>query len=270
MVHTRETRASASEIKFVIDPAMAPAIRAWAREHLKADPHGAGPFGDEYETASLYFDTPALDVFHRRGSYGRAKYRVRRYGTSDVVFLERKLRKPGILIKRRTIASIGSLPLLQSPEVQIGWDGEWFHRRLQLRKLEPSCQVSYHRMARVLACPDGIARLTLDSDLKAAAIESASFTTGGARFLQHGRAPRAREGAARGAGAPRATEPGCGAEPHVSLILELKYHRYLPALFRRLVEEFALEIGTASKYRLAMAALGHVPSSAAASGPVHA
>ena len=169
-----------------------------------------------------------------------AKYRVRRYGTSDVVFLERKLRKPGILIKRRTIASIDSLHLLQSPEVQIGWDGEWFHRRLQLRKLEPSCQVSYHRMARVLACPDGIARLTLDSDLKAAAIESASFTTGDARFLEHG------------------------------LILELKYHRYLPALFRRLVEEFALEIGTASKYRLAMTALGYVPATASAPGPVHA
>ena len=240
MVHTRETRASASEIKFVIDPAMAPAIRTWAREHLKADPHGAGPFEDEYETASLYFDTTELDVFHRRGSYGRAKYRVRRYGTSDVVFLERKLRKPGILIKRRTIAPIDSLHLLKSPEVQIGWDGEWFHRRLQLRKLDPSCQVSYHRMARVLACPDGIARLTLDSDLRAAAIETATFTTGGTRFLEHG------------------------------LILELKYHRYLPALFRRLVEEFALEIGTASKYRLAMSALGHVPASATATGPVHA
>ncbi|MBA3641877.1 MAG: hypothetical protein M3541_09405 [Acidobacteriota bacterium] len=59
MVHTRETRASASEIKFVIDPAVAPAIRAGAREHLRADPHGGGPYEDEYETASLYFDTAA-------------------------------------------------------------------------------------------------------------------------------------------------------------------------------------------------------------------
>lgn len=240
MVHTRETRASASEIKFVIDPAAAPAIRVWAREHLKADPHGGGPFEDEYETASLYFDTDALDVFHRRGSYGRAKYRVRRYGTSDVVFLERKLRKPGLLIKRRTIASIDSLHRLQLPDVQTGWDGEWFHRRLQLRRLTPSCQVSYHRMARVLACPDGIARLTLDSDLRAAPLHTASFTAEGIRFLEHG------------------------------LILELKYHRYLPALFRRLVEEFSLEIGTASKYRLGMATLGHVATPAIGGGTVHA
>ncbi len=240
MVHTRETRASASEIKFIIAPALAPAIRAWAREHLRADPHGAGPFEDEYETASLYFDTAALDVFHRRGSYGRAKYRVRRYGTSDVVFLERKLRKPGLLIKRRTIASIDSLPLLQAPDPKPGWDGEWFHRRLQLRRLSPSCQVSYHRMARVLSCPDGIARLTLDSALRAAPIENAAFSNDGIPFLEHG------------------------------LILELKYHRYLPALFRRLVEEFSLEIGTASKYRLAMAALGHAPAPVIAKGAVHA
>ena len=240
MVHTRETRASASEIKFVIDPAVAPAIRAWARQHLQADPHGGGPFGDEYDTASLYFDTAALDVFHRRGSYGRAKYRVRRYGTSDIVFLERKLRKPGLLIKRRTIASIDSLRRLESPQAQAGWDGEWFRRRLHLRSLAPSCQLSYHRMARVIACPDGIARLTLDSELRAARLEDASFNTGGVRFLEHG------------------------------LILELKYHRYLPALFRRLVEEFALEIGTASKYRLGMAALEHTASPPIATGRVHA
>lgn len=240
MVDTRETRASASEIKFVIGPAVAPAIRAWAREHLKADPHGGGPFEDEYETASLYFDTAALDVFHRRGSYGRAKYRVRRYGSSDVVFLERKLRKPGLLIKRRTIAPIDTLPRVQSADGQPDWDGEWFQRRLHVRSLKPSCQVSYHRMARLLSCPDGIARLTLDSELRAAPLASASFTAGGVRFLEDG------------------------------LILELKYHRYLPALFRRLVEEFTLEIGTASKYRLGMATLGHVAAPAGANGTVHA
>jgi hypothetical protein len=66
MVHTRETRASASEIKFVIDPSLAPRVSAWARKHLKADPHGTGAFQDEYETSSLYFDTGDFDVFNRR------------------------------------------------------------------------------------------------------------------------------------------------------------------------------------------------------------
>src|SRR5688500_6257223 len=104
MVHMRETRAAAAEIKFLIKPSLAPRILDWARTDLEADSHGTGPFGDEYDISSLYFDTSDHDVFRRRSSFGRAKYRVRRYGASDVVFLERKLRKPGLLIKRRTIA----------------------------------------------------------------------------------------------------------------------------------------------------------------------
>jgi hypothetical protein len=40
------------------------------------------------------------------------------------------------------------------------------------------------------------------------------------------------------------------------IILELKYRVEMPALFRHLVEEFALEPAPVSKYRLAAAALG--------------
>ena len=96
-----------SEIKFVLDPVLGHQVREWARSELEADPHGEGPFGDEYRTTSLYFDTAEHDVFHRRGSFGRAKYRVRRYSEHDFVFLERKLRKPGFLFKRRTRTPIG-------------------------------------------------------------------------------------------------------------------------------------------------------------------
>ena len=40
------------------------------------------------------------------------------------------------------------------------------------------------------------------------------------------------------------------------LILELKYRGAPPAIFRQLVEEFALVPQTASKYRLGVVALG--------------
>ena len=227
MVHTRETRGAASEIKFLIAAATAPRIAEWARTHLGADPHGGGPFGDEYNTSSLYFDTTRLDVFHRRGSYGRAKYRVRRYNHADAVFLERKLRKPGILIKRRTAAPAGELQLLQAPAVHDDWAGDWFRRRVALRKLQPVCQVSYHRMARVIMSDAGLARLTMDSALQASPVHAAQFGTAqGVEILQEG------------------------------VILELKYLLYLPALFRQLVEEFALQPASCSKYRLAMVALG--------------
>ena len=228
MVQTRETRASASEIKFLVDLDDAPRILAWARAELQPDPYGAGPFGDQYETTSLYFDTDDLDVFHRRGSFGRAKYRIRRYGGSDMVFLERKLRKPGILVKRRTADVIDALARLETAGSDPGWPGEWFRRRLLARRLRPVCQVSYHRAARVIVCTDGLARLTLDGGLRAVSIDAPAFTGG--------------------AGVPVLED---------RMILELKYCVRVPAIFRRLIEAFALEPQAASKYRLSMAALGH-------------
>ena len=97
MTHIREVRPHAHELKFVIGPDVAPRIRRWARIHLDADIHGTGPFGDEYRTTSVYFDTDDYDVFNRRGSFGRSKYRIRRYGDEDAFFLERKMRRPGVL-----------------------------------------------------------------------------------------------------------------------------------------------------------------------------
>ena len=109
MTDAKETRAHAFEIKFVVDAQMGERIRAWARTFLDADPHGTGPFGDEYRTSTLYFDTAEGHVFHRWGSYGRAKYRIRRYEDSETVFLERKLRRPGMLVKRRTQVALHEL-----------------------------------------------------------------------------------------------------------------------------------------------------------------
>ena len=223
---SRETRASASEIKFLLDASQAPAIRAWARANLQPDPHGGGPHADAYTTSTLYFDTRQMDVFNRRDSFGRAKYRVRRYGAASSVFFERKLRQPGVLIKRRTLDSIDALRRLENQEADDRWIGHWFHRRLLARRLRPVCQVTYDRMARVVSTAEGVVRLTLDSNLRAAPVHAAAFVEGaGEQFLtSHD-------------------------------ILELKYHARVPAVFRRLIEEFALKPQTASKYRLATAAV---------------
>ena len=223
MVDTRETRAAACEIKFVIDEALAPRIKDWARSQLHADPHGHGPFGDEYAISTLYFDTGLFCVLRRHESFGRAKYRVRRYGDADTVFFERKLRKPGLLIKRRTRDGIDALDRLTGDIGDRGWAGEWFQRRLILRGLEPVCQISYQRTARVARTAEGPARLTLDAGLRAVRIDAPRFEA----------------------------EPGCEVLEG-RLVLELKYHARVPALFRRLIEEFALTPRTASKYRLGM------------------
>jgi hypothetical protein len=227
---TRETRPFASEVKFLVEAGIAEDLRRWIRSEFQADPHGSGAFGDEYTTTSLYFDTVEGDVFHRRGSFGRSKYRVRRYGSSGAVYLERKLRRPGVLAKRRTLVPVEALDRLSTAELDAGWTGAWFHRRLLLRQIRPVCQVSYSRMARVGSTPAGAARLTLDEGLSVAAVPST------VRF-----------GPARGV---------TFLPEH--LILELKFAHDLPAIFKRLVEAFGLVPRPASKYRMAAAALGDI------------
>lgn len=225
MAHSRDVRTHASEIKFVVSNELAQDVRQWARRHLAADPHGSGPHQDEYHITTMYFDTAGLDVFHRRGSFGRSKYRIRRYGDEGSVFLERKLREPDVLAKRRTQVPVAALERLTSARAD-SWHGHWFHRRLVARRLLPVCQVSYQRSARVLVLDGETVRLTVDAQLAAQPTERIDF--------------------ANGAGTPFLPDRS---------IVELKFRGVLPALFRRLVEEFALNPEPASKYRLGLAAV---------------
>ena len=228
----KETRAHAFEIKFVVDAQMGERIRAWARTFLDADPHGTGTFGDEYRTSTLYFDTTEGHVYHRWGSYGRAKYRIRRYDDGDTVFVERKLRRPGMLVKRRTLVAMHELERWAVDNGSFLSSAEWFRHRTALRALRPVCQVSYHRTARVIDTGMGLARLTLDESLRVAGVSGTQFSS----------------------------DPGKVVLP--GLILELKFKSHVPALFKRVVEDCNLRPQTASKYRLGMAALGgYAPTS---------
>jgi hypothetical protein len=232
MAHSRDIRVHASEVKFLVQPDIAARVRDWARAHMDADPNGAGVHGDEYRTTSLYFDTDDYDVFHRRGSFGRGKYRIRRYGDDEAVFLERKMRQAAVLAKRRTRTPLEALGYLCRPAINQAWSGSWFHRRVIARRLRPVCQVTYHRMARTLARNGEVLRLTLDADVRARASREIRFVAGG-------------------------TIPVMSAMPSTDgrAILELKFSGTAPALFRRLIEEFTLNPQPASKYRLAVAAL---------------
>jgi hypothetical protein len=230
----RENREFASELKFLVNPALAGRIRDWARTRLPADRHGTGVCGDAYRITSLYFDTEQFDVFQRNGSFGRSKYRIRRYGHGDVIFLERKLRTNGLLAKRRALLRLDQLPRLSNPEPERGWNGCWFHRRILARRLQPVCRITYHRTARAAMTPHGPIRLTLDENMRALATRHLAFNCRDERVpvLQNG------------------------------VILELKFRFALPTVFKLLVEEFALNPRPVSKYRLAIDALGLVPQTA--------
>lgn len=232
---THERRTFAVETKFVVERALGEIIRQWARAHLSADPYGSGAHGDQYRTASIYFDTPEFDVFYRRGSSGRSKFRIRRYDAASEVFLERKLTRPGVVTKRRTRVPIASLGQLDPAHADRVWPGQWFERRVRLRGLRPVCQVFYMRTARVGPSSRGQVRLTIDEALSAAPARGAEFVLS----------------------ADEDAMPVAEAD----LILELKYSVEMPLMFKDVVERFGLTPRAASKYRLSVAALGYAPGS---------
>lgn len=225
------------ELKFLIPLEKAGPIVEWARGRMDADPHGVGAARDEYLVQSVYFDTPRWQVYHKHGSYGRAKYRVRRYNDADWVFLERKMKREGIVRKRRSTLPLGELPALDSQQA-----AEWYRKRLSLRQLVPTCYIQYERVARLKQTADGVLRLTVDRALKFQTDVSWKWP--------------ARE----------------GTEFLADLaILELKYVT-LPALAKSLIEEFNLTPAPASKYRMAMksSALAAQIEAAGAAFPVEA
>jgi hypothetical protein len=208
------------EVKFTLAADLAAAVCDWARARLQPDRHGSGDFHDEYATTTVYFDTSDWRVFRRIGSFGRAKYRVRRYDEQPTAYLERKLRTSVRLEKRRTAVALEDLARLTGPG-DSAWRGDWFHRRIALRLLAPKFLVSYRRVAREIAAPGATGRLTLDTDLRGGPLCELTDVQGVARQVTAEQA-----------------------------VLELKYApAALPAAFKELVEKFRLTSVPFSKYR---------------------
>jgi hypothetical protein len=227
----RESREFASEVKFRVPEFAAEQILDWARTRLSPDPNAAdqGQIG-AYQITSLYFDTEDFDVYRRNGSFGRSKYRIRRYGPSKTVFLERKLKTRGLVSKRRAAVRVDELERLQGNEPDAGWPGFWYHQRLIARRLRPICQISYRRIARVTATQYGPIRLTLDRCIQTVPLNLVAFSE---------------------------LTPSLGLSED-QVIIEFKFRLGMPALFKELVEQFALVPTRVSKYRLAVVALGLV------------
>jgi hypothetical protein len=220
-----------SETKLLVDARLGNDIRAWARSRLGPDPHGGGPFNDQYGVISLYLDTTAHDVYHRRGSYGRSKYRIRHYENDHAAFLERKLRTRLRLTKRRTRIPLETVPGLHIDDPDPTHPGYWFFRRVMLRRLHPVCVIRYARTARMADTAEGPVRMTLDASMVAAPTSLVTLSASSPRPLVEGQ-----------------------------MILELKYSGVFPRLFKDLVDEFHLTPRPASKYRFAVHTLGLVRS----------
>lgn len=207
----------AFELKFQVSTQEAQTVESWARRHLQPDPHGDH---GAYRLTSVYCDTPQLDVFHRSPGYRRRKYRLRRYGESPLVFLERKSRRGDRVKKKRAGIPEDELPLLLGappPE----WPGRWFLNRVGERGLQPTCRVAYWRTAFFGHAGSLPVRLTLDRELIGAAVAdwSAAPLHEGSSLLPGG------------------------------VLVELKFHAHLPELFRELLPQLPLQQARVSKYR---------------------
>jgi len=211
----------AYEMKFLLDPTQAETIEKWARQHLSPDPYGEKALDGAYCIHSLYFDTAAFDVYHQADSYRKRKFRLRRYGSDQTTYLERKSKSQGRVSKRRTPISPAELDRLQAATVDEEWDGSWFHERILEQCLKPRCLLRYERTAHVGTSADGPIRLTLDRNMRCAPVEGYRFT---------------------------ATTPHAPLKPE-EVILELKFPVAMPTLFKRLLQEQGLNPTGVSKYR---------------------
>lgn len=220
-----QEQSDAYELKFHLTAELASRAEAWARQRLTPDPHG-----DEgrYLTTSLYCDTPGLDVYHKAKGFKRSKYRVRRYGEAETIFLERKRRKGDVVRKRRDSVAPSELHLLGGSDVSLDWAGWWFYRQIQFRSLRPSCLIAYNRTAFMGTSSTGTVRLTLDRDVTGVPAD--------------GWEVRPVEGG-------KALLPG-------GVVLELKFRAMLPPLFMDLLSELPSSGGGVSKYRLCVDAWG--------------
>jgi hypothetical protein len=123
---------------------------------------------------------------------------------------------------------VGDLERLAGDTPDPTWPGYWFHRRILLRHLRPLIQMSYDRVARIGTSRTGHVRMSIDRNLRVLPMPDRAFIPG--------------------VGMPL-VEDKC--------IVEVKFRRELPPVFRQFADEFGLEVQKISKYRLGLTALDY-------------
>jgi VTC domain len=220
--------APAYEMKFLLSETLARDVEARLAPSLTIDPHANSELDRSYLITTVYCETPELDVLNGRGIHQRRKYRLRRYDDSNMVYLERKIKRGERVRKNRSVVAADELTRLAGFETASEWPGDWFHRQLIRRRLSPVCCVSYLRRAWIGAVESGPVRLTFDRAIRGVALHE---------WL------------------PRVTEPSrLLLEDQV--VCEFKFRGSLPALFKATIHDLQLVPRGVSKFRHCLRALG--------------
>ena len=219
---------AAYELKFLIHERVAQLVESWAAGAMQRDAFADLKHGGAYQTTTLYLDTPKRDVFHRSKGFRSSKFRLRRYGSENLVYLERKTRRGDRVSKRRCDVPMCEMAALANQEVAAAWPGAWFHDRVAKFPLRPSCRLTYDRTAFVKMTEDGPLRMTLDRHIRGLMAQEWDLTPldAGHNIL----------------------------EDHV--VCEFKFRGSMPGLFKQVIHTLQLEAGSVSKYRRMMLASG--------------
>jgi hypothetical protein len=220
--------AAAFEMKFLLDEAQAREVERLIAGRLAPDPHGEPALGNAYRIATIYCDTPEFDVFHRLGPHHRRKYRLRRYGDESLIYLERKMKRGERVRKRRSTIDRHDLAALSGFSTDAEWPGNWFHRQLVRRRLEPVCCVRYLRTAYVGTGDEGPLRLTFDRHVRGTLVRDWELNP---------------------------TSEGAPVWDGL-VVCEFKFRGSLPGVFKSAIEALALAPSGASKYRHCFQAAG--------------
>ncbi|MBN9117610.1 MAG: polyphosphate polymerase domain-containing protein [Planctomycetes bacterium] len=223
--------ATAFEVKFLLTEEQAAEVADRVSGKLALDPYADPALGNAYLTTSVYTDTPAFDVFYRTEGYDRDKFRVRRYGHSGPVFVERKTKNGEKVRKHRARVHPTEVADLAKSALNGEWAGEWFHSQLLEKRLKPVCRVAYERVAYLGTADGGTVRLTFDRNIRGALATEWGLSEVGA-------AP------------PLLTD---------RVVCEFKFRTAMPALFRGIVADLALTPAPFSKYRSFVRAAGLAP-----------
>ncbi len=220
----------AFEVKFLLRGADAHEVERLLQPKMMLDPHADPKLGNAYRVTSVYYDTAQYDVYHRGDGFRSRKYRIRRYGSSPTVFLERKSKREQQVKKVRTAIGVESLAGLEHANGD-DWPGAWFARQVADRNLLPVCRVTYERVAYAAANADGPIRVTFD---------------------------RAAHGAAAVGALPQMVDNG---RPLLNdeVIVEFKFLAGMPVLFKEVIERLKLAPRSGSKYRRCADAVGLIP-----------
>lgn len=212
------------EEKYLIDYRQYALLKAKAMQVLQPDSNGEW---GSYLITSLYYDDPMDTALLEKqdGLPVHTKFRVRTYDCRmDFVRLERKV-KQGVITEKETARILArDIALLGQPDCDLErFEGKAYDLAAQMQAagLRPSVMIRYQRDAFLFPGTD--LRLTFDTNMEAIAPD--------AEFL---------------------FDPDCAGIPALdgnTVIMEIKYGRYLPNFIRKLTTVPCQQLSV-SKYAL--------------------